>query len=61
KILYTMAAGGQYAVPMRKLVRTGGRRLVGRFYMGATGQQYATVILTVSSVPTEVPDCLLSV
>lgn len=55
-----MPAGGSYNVPMRKIVHTAGRRLVGRLYYGATGVQYATVILTISSIPTEVPDCLLS-
>ena len=61
KALNMMAAGGQYSFPLRKLVHTMGRRLVGRFYMGATGLQYAHAVLTVSSIPKEVPDCLLSV
>lgn len=56
-----IAEAGLIHFPMRKYVHAGGRRLVGEFYMGATSAQVATAVITVSSVPKEVPDCLLSV
>lgn len=45
---------------MRKLVETGGRRLIGRFVFTTEVLAYLHVFLVVSSVPKEVPDWLVS-
>ncbi|MBA7611089.1 hypothetical protein ES703_18305 [subsurface metagenome] len=52
--------GGAIDVSMRMPVATNGRRLVGRFEWLAAAAAQVVVVLTVSSIPTEVPDCLLS-
>lgn len=46
--------------PMRKLIYPQGRRLVGRFVIGAIGTFQCFATLIVSGLPSEVPDCLLS-
>lgn len=52
--------GGAIDISMRMPVAAAGRRLVGRFEWSAASIGQMLVVLTVSSVPTEVPDCLLS-
>lgn len=46
---------------MRLPVMAQGRRLVGRFEVLASALAPPAAVLTVSSIPREVPDCLLSV
>lgn len=48
-------------IPMRLPVAAQGRRLVGRFQVVLEAVGPPAAILTVSSMPREVPDCLLSV
>ena len=48
-------------LPMRKLIHSVGRRLVGRLTFEALSTTPTYAGLVVSSIPTEVPDCLLSV
>lgn len=48
-------------IPLRQLVLAQGRRLVGRFVRNSDIELQAIAGLVVSSIPTEVPDCLLSV
>lgn len=49
------------SIPMRMPIQAQGRRLVGRFAIAWAPAIPPAVILVVSSVPREVPDCLLSV
>lgn len=52
---------GQVNWPMRQCVRAAGRRVVGEFSITAAAESTMEAVLTISSVPTEIPDCLLSV
>lgn len=52
---------GTYNIPMRLPVAATGRRLVGRFEWSAEALTNVYCILTVSSIPKEVPDWLISV
>ncbi|MBA7706736.1 hypothetical protein ES703_115593 [subsurface metagenome] len=54
------AMAGNYSVMMRRVVRTAGRRLVGRFIRVDGDCIGGQAIIVVSSVPTEVPDWLIS-
>lgn len=47
-------------LPMKKLVYAQGRRLIGRWVIDATGTYPCLATIVVSSVPNEVPDCLIS-
>ena len=52
------------AIAMRRLkipVRTAGRRLVLEIGIGPASTDWASVILVVSGLPKEIPDCLISV
>jgi len=51
---------GPHRFPIRKVVASAGRRLVGRFQRIATTAMGGQVIVVVSSMPTEVPDWLVS-
>lgn len=48
-------------VPMRKYIAAAGRRLICRFDPASATLTVCHVVVVVSAVPTEVPDCLLSV
>lgn len=60
RTIHIYRSPGMYAIPMRMPVEAMGRRLVGRFERASEVLTGAYVILTVSSIPKEVPDCLLS-
>ena len=61
RIFGMQGGSGGLKIPMRHPIRPQGRRLVGRFEIPGNyvGTQYA--IIVISSLPKEVPDCLLSV
>ncbi len=58
--LVAQAVGGTRRMNMRKAVHTAGRRLVGRFEFAGPLTQWGQAYLVISSIPKEVPDCLLS-
>ncbi|GAH71756.1 unnamed protein product [marine sediment metagenome] len=54
--------GGQViSIPMRVPIQAQGRRLVGRFQIVWGSVMPPSAVIVVSSIPREVPDCLLSV
>jgi len=60
EILLPTNVGG-HQIFCRRAIRAQGRRIVARFTHYGTASGYMTTLLTVSGIPTEVPDCLLSV
>lgn len=61
KIIPVSANGGVARIDLRMPIASAGRRLVGRLAETATATYYLWTTIVVSSVPTEVPDWLVSV
>ncbi len=53
-------SGGNYRLTMKKPVQTSGQRICGRFEFIVATPAIATATVIVSSVPKEVPDCVVS-
>lgn len=59
-LMYIGANSGPLVIPLKIPLAAGGRRLIGRFENLALGFQFFLAGIVVSSVPTEVPDWLIS-
>lgn len=60
-ILVNLGENGLLWFPMRRLYQTAGRRIVAALGVVGLSAAVGMCAIEVSSVPTEVPDCLLSV
>lgn len=59
RLVYVGTLFGGSGQPMRKFVKTGGRRLVGRFVRPSEAGLFMMAAIEVSSIPRELPDCPL--
>ena len=59
RVLRSYQYTGHEGFPLRKLYPSMGRHLIGEVVSAGGATSHVRVILTVSSLPTEVPDCIL--